>query len=38
MGSVENECAFVQECSYECALNGTETQILDGAIRPILIG
>ena len=36
--SVEMYRAFDQERSWERALNGSWTQIFDGAIRPILIG
>ena len=38
MRSVEMYRAFDQERSWDRALNGLWTEILDGAIRPILIG
>ena len=36
--STEIKCAFGRERSQKCAFNGYETEIFDGAVRPILIG
>ena len=38
MGSVEIDVALSQTWIDGVALNGSETEIFDGAIRPILIG